>query len=73
MFCYRKEEEKALAECASAKRMLEKESRKYAVQDALISLTKEKKQKPRPTNCPNCGALLHGNICDYCGAHIAEA
>lgn len=20
-----------------------------------------------PTNCVNCGAILHGNICEYCG------
>lgn len=20
-----------------------------------------------PSNCVNCGAVLHGNICEYCG------
>ena len=22
------------------------------------------------TNCPNCGAPLHGNKCDYCGTEL---
>jgi hypothetical protein len=22
------------------------------------------------TNCPNCGAVMHGNICDYCGTEL---
>jgi hypothetical protein len=25
------------------------------------------KSKHYPTNCVNCGALLHGNQCEYCG------
>lgn len=25
------------------------------------------KQKHYPTNCVNCGAVLHGNQCEYCG------
>ena len=25
------------------------------------------KSKHRPTNCVNCGAILHGNQCEYCG------
>lgn len=24
-------------------------------------------EKPRVTNCKNCGAPLHGNRCEYCG------
>ena len=24
-------------------------------------------QKILPTNCKNCGAVLHGYICEYCG------
>ena len=23
--------------------------------------------KNHPTNCTNCGATLHGNVCEYCG------
>ena len=26
------------------------------------------KVKPYPSNCVNCGAVLHGHICEYCGA-----
>lgn len=24
-------------------------------------------KKDHPTNCVNCGAALHGNVCEYCG------
>ena len=27
----------------------------------------QEKMKHSTTNCPNCGAPLHGNKCDYCG------
>ena len=23
--------------------------------------------KTHPTNCQNCGAVLHGYVCEYCG------
>ena len=23
-------------------------------------------------NCPNCGAPVHGDVCEYCGTIIAE-
>lgn len=26
----------------------------------------------RPINCPNCGAPLHGNKCEYCGSEFVE-
>ena len=26
----------------------------------------------RPINCPNCGALLHSNKCEYCGSEFIE-
>lgn len=26
-----------------------------------------KTDKPKITNCKNCGAPLHGSICEYCG------
>lgn len=26
----------------------------------------------RPINCPNCGALLHSNKCEYCGSEFVE-
>ena len=25
-----------------------------------------------PTNCKNCGAILHDNICEYCGSDNGE-
>ena len=25
-----------------------------------------------PTNCKNCGAVLHNNICEYCGTDNKE-
>ena len=25
-----------------------------------------------PTNCKNCGAPLHGQICEYCGSEYLE-
>ena len=28
----------------------------------------QEKMKHSTTNCPNCGAPLHGNKCDYCGS-----
>ena len=30
------------------------------------------KTKP-PTNCRNCGAPLHGSVCEYCGTEYGEA
>ena len=27
----------------------------------------QEKMKHSTTNCPNCGAPLHGHKCDYCG------
>lgn len=24
----------------------------------------------RKTNCPNCGAVMHSRICEYCGTDI---
>ena len=26
----------------------------------------------RPINCPNCGAPLHFNKCEYCGSEFVE-
>ena len=25
--------------------------------------------EPKRTNCPNCGAVLSGHVCEYCGTH----
>ena len=25
-------------------------------------------ESPKPTNCENCGAILHNGKCEYCGA-----
>lgn len=30
----------------------------------------QKKMKHSMANCPNCGAVMHGNICDYCGTEL---
>ena len=32
-----------------------------------------KSWKPLPTNCKNCGATLHGNVCEYCGSEYKGA
>jgi len=24
------------------------------------------------TNCPNCGAVLSGNVCEYCGTNFSQ-
>ena len=29
--------------------------------------SKNKKCDYMPSNCVNCGAVLHGNMCEYCG------
>lgn len=31
------------------------------------------KQPKSPTNCRNCGAPLHGSVCEYCGTVYGEA
>lgn len=56
----------------AAQEQQENRARVRAVQEAFISLAKsaEQNQNKHPTNCPNCGALLHSNVCDYCGTHI---
>lgn len=28
---------------------------------------------PKPLLCPNCGAPLHGHICEYCGTEFIQA
>lgn len=25
------------------------------------------------TNCVNCGAILHGNVCEYCGTEYGDS
>ena len=49
---------------------------KYASDKSIINLHsitnfqkffKNKKGDYMPSNCVNCGAVLHGNICEYCG------
>lgn len=32
-----------------------------------IKQEQERKQKKRPLNCPNCGAVVEGEKCAYCG------
>ena len=45
----------------------------------LIKLPKEenlnnkhKKMLPYPSNCKNCGAVMTGYICKFCGTHYPE-
>ena len=30
------------------------------------------REKPVLTNCKNCGAPLHGSVCEYCGTFYME-
>lgn len=55
-----------------AQEQREARDRTRAAQDALISLAKSKEQElnTHPTNCPNCGALLNGSVCSYCGTRV---
>ena len=82
-YAYKREKENKLAKLYAAQRRLEEQKRKEqeqqearartrAAQDALISLARSKEQElnKHPTNCPNCGALLHSNVCDYCGTQV---
>ena len=32
-----------------------------------LSSKSSESNKPKITNCKNCGAPLHGNVCEYCG------
>ena len=32
-----------------------------------VSSESSESNKPKITNCKNCGAPLHGSICEYCG------
>ena len=32
-----------------------------------LSSESSESNKPKITNCKNCGAPLHGNVCEYCG------
>ena len=32
----------------------------------------EEKRITYPTNCKNCGAILHNHICEYCGSDNKE-
>lgn len=34
------------------------------------NLTRMQRKSVKVTNCPNCGAVMHGNICDYCGTEL---
>lgn len=80
---YKKEKENKLAKLYAVQRRLEEQKKKEqelqevrdrtrAAQNALISLAKSKEQElnTHPTNCPNCGALLNGSVCSYCGTHV---
>lgn len=39
---------------------------RYAAHVAESFYTHASLEKPRVTNCKNCGAPLHGNRCEYC-------
>ncbi len=34
------------------------------------NLKRIQRKSVKVTNCPNCGAVMHGNICDYCGTEL---
>lgn len=34
------------------------------------NLKRIQRESVKATNCPNCGAVMHGNICDYCGTEL---
>ena len=34
------------------------------------NLKKIQRKSVKVTNCPNCGAVMHGDICDYCGTEL---
>ena len=81
-YVYKKEKENKLAKLRAVQRRLEEQKQKEqeqheardrtrAAQEALISLARSKGQdlNKHPTNCPNCGALLDGSVCSYCGTH----
>lgn len=82
-FSYKRGKENEIAKLNAAERRLEEQqkrskeqqearARTRAAQEALISLSKlaEQEQNKRPTNCPNCGALLHSSVCEYCGTQV---
>ena len=35
---------------------------------SLTNKSIEEKHITYPTNCKNCGAILHNHICEYCGS-----
>lgn len=44
------------------------ESLKHAIYSCNAGLSCHyKDDRPRPTNCSNCGAPLHSGRCEYCG------
>ncbi len=57
---------------AEAKRKNEQRAREKAAQEAVIALAKHAAETntPKPSNCPNCGALLQNGVCSYCGTTV---
>lgn len=54
-----------IGECAEAFNV----SSKVAT-NVYENLKKIQRKSVKVTNCPNCGAVMHGNICDYCGTEL---
>lgn len=54
-----------ICECAEAFNV----SSKVAT-NVYENLKKIQRKSVKVTNCPNCGAVMHGNICDYCGTEL---
>ena len=67
-YAYKREKENKLAKLYAAQRRLEEQKRKEQEQQEARARTRA--AQDAPTNCPNCGALLHSNVCDYCGTQV---
>lgn len=42
----------------------------YFDYEVFLAENKVRLIKTRPTNCPNCGAVIHDGKCDYCGTEV---
>ena len=51
---------KRIIECSEAFGVSDKVAKKIGNNLKIL-------QRKQHRNCPNCGAVMHGNICEYCG------
>ena len=42
----------------------------YIDNEWVLMSSASEDEKEIPTNCPNCGAPLHGRVCEYCGTEF---